>query len=171
MFSTREPKPSEEPDASPQSTALPWIRGRIDRLYYLVAQRPVKFTFREEEVQLGENDVIVFRGDEDEAEDIREKVRTPLLFGPLCIFSAELNELDSMAAEAPNYDLPDHQMDPFLDDLWRTRGRLVSGVEQATDRMRVPILGEVGEWLCDGRVPDDWSYDRLFDTVRGHIEV
>lgn len=171
MFTSREPASSETPDASPQSTALPWVRGRIDRLYYLTTQRPVKFTFREEEVRLGGNDVIVFRGDDDEANDIREKVRPPLLFGPLCIFSAELNELDAMAAEATNYDLPDHLMDPFLDDLWRTRGRLVSGVEKATDRMRVPILGEVGEWLFDGRVPENWSYGRLFNTVRRGIEV
>ena len=171
MFTARESDPSEAAETSPQSTALPWLRGRIDRLYYLVAQRPVKFTFREEEVLLADNDVIVFRGDEDEAEEIRDKVRAPLMFGPLCIFTEELNDLDAMAAEAPNYDLPDHLMDPFLDDVWRTRGRLVSGVEQASDRMRVPILGEIGEWLCDGRVPEEWSYEQLFDTVRGHIEV
>lgn len=172
MFKHSTPRPADTPDTAqaPVGETL-WFRSRVDWLHFIAADRPTKFTFHGKSVRLGPNEVIVFRGDEEEIERLSRRVKPPLVLGPICLFGEELTQLDIMALDVANCYAPDDQKEEYLDDVSRTRGRLLTGFGRAADRMRVDVLAEVGDWFTEGRVPEEWSYGELFENVRSGIEV
>jgi len=142
---------------------------------YLVSERPVKFVFRGRRVALSTREAILFQCTEEDFDDLREKIEGPLKVDRLYLTDPELTRLDDIALEVSYIDL-DRYPDPdivtdFIQDVSCTRGRLMTGLERATDGLRITTLSAVKDAILENRVPDGTSYEELYTSVKDGIEV